>query len=606
MAKNKLFDLLDGYEQPLTEDGKPISGGKRFYVREISGSATKNTRKRSRSRFFDLVALLPKLFVYTKASVWGLAALTFGFSVLAVHFLGFYIGFFEKISAATLIMGAVFCALGIPLLFVDKPLPIMLQDSPLFDYIFFEFFCIQRVHRKSGEASIHPGAAVFFGLVGAGVSCFVPAEMVSVVLGCILFIAIAFGSPEFSYISSIISLPYLGLLPQARQIFCFMILLTALSFLRKVYAGKRVIHLEQYDLLITFFILLILISGIFIKGYESFAASGFLAVASLGYFLTSNVITNRRLADRAMNAVIVSTVPAAIGATISYCVKSASAGGFVRPAEQAVFESTAVFATVLIVATCFSFAHSIQTHAPIKKIPYSLSFVICLITLFVTGEAFAVGALILGGLSFVVFKLRGFWTAVFLPLLFILPFGIYLLPNDWLEALYAFIPSSSGYSEAVAALSSSLSAFGSNFLFGIGIGAESYALEMQGLGIAVENSGNLFLEIALEAGALSLILFLALIISRARHRTLYRVYVKDSVVKRSQPMVSMAFFSILFYGLFTYIWADESMFYLFFVVFGIESAMLRVCRRERDERVNYYALARSSESAAIDVGLEED
>ena len=129
---------------------------------------------------------------------------------------------------------------------------------------------------------------------------------------------------------------------------------------------------------------------------------------------------------------------------------------------------------------------------------------------------------------------------------------------------------------------------------------------MQGLGIAVENSGNLFLEIALEAGALSLILFLALIISRARHRTLYRVYVKDSVVKRSQPMVSMAFFSILFYGLFTYIWADESMFYLFFVVFGIESAMLRVCRRERDERVNYYALARSSESAAIDVGLEED
>ena len=47
------------------------------------------------------------------------------------------------------------------------------------------------------------------------------------------------------------------------------------------------------------------------------------------------------------------------------------------------------------------------------------------------------------------------------------------------------------------------------------------------------------------------------------------------------------------------------MFYLFFVVFGIESAMLRLSRRDRDERVLYYALARSNESAAIDVGLEE-
>ncbi len=606
MAKNKLLDLLNGYEQPLSDDGEPLPVGRRFYVREISGSATRNTRKHSKSRLYDLISLLPRLFIYTKASVYGLAALVFGFAVLAAQFLCFYLGVFSDISTATLVMGTVLCVFGVALLFVDKPLPIMLQDSPFFDFIFFEFFCIQRVHRKTGEASIHPAVAVFVGLLGAIISCFVPAEWISAVIGCLLFVVIAFGSPEFSYVASLIMLPYLGLFFAAKYVFCFVILLTAVSFLRKVYQGKRVIHFEQYDVLITALVVLILISGVFIKGFESFAASATLMVMSLGYFLTSNVITNRRLADRAMNAVVVSSVPASIIAIVSYAVKSVKAGEFVRPAESSVFASSSIFATLLIVAACFAVAHATQTHAPIKKISYYLSALVILSALFMSGEAFAVYALLLGGISFILFKIKGPAVAFALPLLFILPFGIYFLPNEFLERLFNFIPSSPGYTESISALFASLSAFGSNFLFGIGIGAESFVKEMQGAGIVLNNSGNLFLEIALEAGVLSLLIFLSLVITRTRHVAKYRIYVKDSVVRLSQPLVSMALFSLLLYGLFSYIWIDASMFYLFFVVFGIESAMLRLSRRDRDERILYYALARSNESAAIDVGLEDD
>lgn len=606
MAKNKLIDFFNGYEQPLSEEGEQLPIGKRFYVREISGSATRNTRRHSKSRIYDLISLLPRLFTYTKSSVYGLAALIFGFSVLAVHFLGFYLGVFADISTATLVMGAVFCVFGTGFLFVDKPLPIMLQDSPFFDFIFFEFFCIQRVHRKTGEASIHPAAAVLAGLFGAVISCFVPAEWISAVIGFLLFVLIAFGSPEFSYVASLITLPYLGLFPAAKYVFYFVILLTAVSFLRKVYQGKRVIYFEQYDALITALVVLILISGIFIKGVESFTASAVLMVMSLGYFLTSNVITNRRLADRAMNAVVVSSVPASIAAIVSYVVKSAKAGELVRPAEGSVLGSSSVFATLLIVAACFSVAHATQTHATVKKITYYLAALITVAVLFLTGETFALFAFVLGGISLVLFKIKGLLPLFLLPLLFILPFGIYLLPTELLEGLFDFIPSSPGYSESLAALLESLKSFGSNFLFGIGIGTESFVQEMQGKEILLNNSGNLFLELALEAGVLSLIVFVSLVVSRARHVAKYRIYVKGSVVKHSQPLVSMALFSLLFYGLFSYIWADTSMFYLFFVVFGIESAMLRLSRRDRDERVLYYALARSNESAAIDVGLEED
>ena len=606
MAKNKLLDFLNGYEQPLSEEGEPLPVGKRFYVREISGLATQNTKRHSKSRLYDLLSLLPRLFTYTKSSVYGLAALIFGFSVLAVHFLGFYLGIFGDISTATLVMGAVFCVFGTGLLFVDRPLPIMLQDSPFFDFIFFEFFCIQRVHRKTGEASFHPVAAVFVGLFGAVISCFVPAEWISAVIGFVLFVIIAFGSPEFSYVASLITIPYFGLFPAANYVFYFIVLLTAVSFLRKVYQGKRVIHFEQYDVLIAALVALILISGIFIKGVESFTASAVLVVMSLGYFLTSNVITNRRLADRAMNAVVVSSIPASIVAIVSYFVKSVKEGALVRPAEGSVLGSSSAFATLLIVAACFSVAHATQTHAAIKKVTYYLAALVTVTALFLTGETFALSALVLGGISLVLFKIRGPVPLFLLPLLFVLPLGIYLLPTELLEGLFDFIPSSPGYSESVAALLASIKAFGANFLFGIGIGAESFVQEMQGKEILLTNSGNLFLELALEAGVLSLIIFLYLLISRVRHAAKYRIYVKDSVVRRSQPLVSMALFSLLFYGLFSYIWADTSMFYLFFVVFGIESAMLRLSRRDRDERVLYYALARSNESAAIDVGLEED
>jgi hypothetical protein len=124
-------------------------------------------------------------------------------------------------------------------------------------------------------------------------------------------------------------------------------------------------------------------------------------------------------------------------------------------------------------------------------------------------------------------------------------------------------------------------------------------------GVTSANSGNLFIELALEFGVFALFAFVILIISRIRHRITYAQYVRASVVKHSQPIIAAAVCTLLFYGFFNYIFADYSMFYLFFVLFAIESAMLRVSRRARDERILYYEDSRSNESSSIDVSLTE-
>ncbi|MBR3806156.1 MAG: hypothetical protein IKJ13_04895 [Clostridia bacterium] len=606
MARSQFFDLINGYEAPMGEDGKPLPLGKRFYSRSLSGSATGRSKRRAASRIAEVFALISKLFTYTKAKVYGLASLTFGLAVLAVHFLGYYVGLFESISTATLVISAVFCIVGIPLLFIDKPLSIMLQDAPFFDFIFFEFFCIQRVYRKEGEASIHPVAALFAGLFGAVLSCFIPTEWIALVLGALLFVCVAFGSPEFSYVASILFLPFSGVLQGGYDVFCIIILLTAVSFLRKVYQGKRVIYFEKYDFLILVMIFCMLVSGIFIKGMESFAASAIFVIMSLGYFVTSNIITNRRLADRAMNAVVVSSVPVSIMAVVSFVAGIADRGEMVFPCEKAVFDSTDILATFLIVAICFSAAHSMQTHAIYKKLVYAVIFMLDLTALLLTGEIFALAALILGGASYFAFKLKRPFPVIVLILLFLLPLGFYFLPEKLISPLFKLVPSVAGYKEAVEVLFASFKLIGSHLFFGVGMGSESVATEMLTQGIIAENTGNLYLELVLEAGIFSLIAFVILMVTKIGHRMSYSLYIRSSVLRISYPIVAMASLALLFYGFFSYIWADASMFYLFFLVFGIESAMLRVSRRDNDERILYYVDARSVDSAAIDVDLEEE
>jgi hypothetical protein len=52
-----------------------------------------------------------------------------------------------------------------------------------------------------------------------------------------------------------------------------------------------------------------------------------------------------------------------------------------------------------------------------------------------------------------------------------------------------------------------------------------------------------------------------------------------------------------------YIWASADSFYLFFLVFGVGSATLRVIKRERDERILYYEHTKRVHSAAVDIEL---
>ena len=604
MARSHFIDLLDGYEEYT---GRTHSLGKRFFVREISGAMTQEKKRKATSGYAKLLAAFSRLITYTRARVWGAGVFAFGALVALLHLILFYLGIRDQVANSTIAVSISACIIGLVLMIFDKPVSVMLQENAFFDFIFFEFFCIQRVHRKSDESSIHIAVTITVGALLALLTYFVSPFYVALGILALLLTSITIHSPEFAYISSLLMLPYLSVIPSGKYVFGAVLILCTLSFARKASWGKRVISFEHYDALLFFMMLFIFLSGVFMQGVSSFAASLTLCFLTLGYFLTSSIITNRRLADRTMNAVVVSSVPLSIGAIFSYSLSSARLGTLAYPCEAGLFSSSSVFATFLLVAFFFSVAHTSQTHAPFKKIPYSITAVINFAAIFTTGEVFAVLALVLGAVYFLVTKIRR--TPLLITataIVFALPLLVLLLPSAWLERIYDFIPSTESLEAVKSTLLCSLSEILKNPFLGIGVGEDAFTSSMIPHGVTAPNSGNLLVEIALEMGVFTLFVFVILIVSRIRHRIVYTQYVRTSVVKHSQPIVASAVCALLFYGAFSYIFADFTMFYLFFVLFATESAMLRVSRKARDERILYYEDSRSNESSSIDVSLAED
>jgi hypothetical protein len=90
---------------------------------------------------------------------------------------------------------------------------------------------------------------------------------------------------------------------------------------------------------------------------------------------------------------------------------------------------------------------------------------------------------------------------------------------------------------------------------------------------------------------------------RLGHRANYLHYVKNSQTSAITRFAEVSVFCLLAYGTVNYIWSDMSMYYLFWCVFGIVSAAIRVAKKEHDDRVLYYEDNRTQDYSVIDVEI---
>jgi hypothetical protein len=600
MAKRTLKEFLSGYAE-----GGNDNPGKKFSVVAVTGSANRVTLTKFGKRAARFFERFTKLVSYTPARTYGAMLCVFGALSLALNFLKEYIGAREEMSLETLLFCTAFALISIPFMVSDKPLSIALQNNSVTDFIFFEFFCIRRMHKYATQKGIPPVFGVIIGAALAMLGALLPMKLASLCVAAMVYLFLTFLSPEFSFFSMFIIMPYLSF--DTHGVFlAIMVAVTLISYVRKVISGKRVFYFEQYDLLLFVMLFCILISGIFVKGVESFISSIVMILLGMGYVLASSLVTNRRLADCLIHSVIISSVPVSFIAVIESVRTIVKHGLSSLTGASATFDSPKTLAIFLLVALTFSMYFIDVHHKGYKRLFYALIFIVNFAALLSTLSFWAIVVVIIGWFVYLMQKTRH-GSGLFMLLFALFAYAILFLPKEYIDVLSRNeILDLLGFSDAIGRWQISMSMLRDNFALGVGIGSDSFIKEIHNYvsDFAYPNSGNFLLELACEAGVISLCAFLLIYFVRVRHRGIYHPYVKNSGVRKISIYTNVITVMLMMYGVFNYIWADMTMYYLFWCVFGLGSATLRVAKNEFDEDAVYFRDGSTTDASSIDIAIK--
>ena len=600
MAKGRLIDLVRGYVSSDVDHN-----GKKFYVNTVTGSSGATSVTRFGRMFTHFCDRATNLISYTETRIYGSFFTILGLLSLVVSFVKDYLGYYESgIPLSSLIVSIVVALLGIPFLFSDKPLAIVVQDIPLTDFIFFEFFCIRRMHRYNKERGIHLAVAIVVGILLSALTIAVPVWIIAAVLGVFVYLFLTFLSPEFSFFSIFLAMPYLSF--DSNGIFlAVMVAITLVSYGRKVKLGKRVYFFEQYDFSLAVMLLCILVSGIFVKGVESFVSSVVMILLGMGYVLASSLVTNRRLADCLINVIIISSIPVSFiaiaeSAQFIYFNSYAAFEG-----ATATFEKPHILAIFLLISSALSIYFVNAARSKTSKLLYFSTFLVTFVALFFTKSLWAYVAALFGLIAYGILKLRRGWR-VLLSFITAVPYAALFLPAEYMDIVINHpLAVQFGISESMIVWRTSIAMLRNNLFLGIGIGEECFVEEISKYTDAtgIFSSGNFLLEIACEAGIISLCAFMLILLVRLKHRAIYRPYIRTSQVSALSEITTVSVIMLMVYGVFNYIWADMTMYYLFWCVFGLGSAVLRISKQEFDDRVAYFSDGSAEDSSSIDITI---
>ena len=605
MAFKDIKELVFGYEERSEH-------GARFKTLHLTGSITK-TRHRSVRRTINLSNALLDTFAYTSTRSYGLFLISFGLLSFIVHSIKNYtLG--EQMPLYVIISSVIILLLGIPLVCIDKQFAIALQDFALTDAIFFEFFCLKRIHRIDPNARradgkalrlIRPYVALILGLLCASFTAIIPMWAIMLAIGGAVYLFLTFVSPEFSFFATILAMPYLSFFDFSDFLLASLVGLTFLSFVVKVALGKRVYCFEQYDLLLALFLAFVLISGIFVKGIASFGASLVLILFAMGYVLTSSLISNRRIADCVINAIIMSAVPVSVYSLVLAIISFAKNDWKSFNPVDATFDTPDSLAVYLLVAAVFAVYYALVRTAPGRKLTYTLLFVLIFLALLTTASIWALLAGLFGVFAYLATRLKRSGP-IAVGIISLVPSVLLFLGRDLLVRLDKFpFVSNLGLPALAEQWDASFKMLLDNLWVGVGIGSDSFKSEIIFYSDKVYNdSGNLLLEIGCQAGVLALAAFILMMLARLIHRVAYRRQAANSAVKHLCSFSSVAMCVLLAFGAVNYLWSDLHLNFLFWCVFGIGGASLRVAKREQDDRIGYFADGRSLESSSIDVDIE--
>ena len=562
------------------------------YGKEISGFASSSMRHPIIAGIGRMTGGLVKRLLYTSTKVYGYFLESFGVVSLLLHLAKYYFQDNPEVRLSTLIISAILALVGIPLIFIDKPLCLALQNFSFTDYLLFEFFSIKRMRGEDSVKALHTPVGIIVGLIPAALAFFFPIEYVLIVIAAVLVATVSIVSPEFLLISVVMAIPYVKFLPYGEMTLAAAVLLLLISFLRKVMLGKRVMMVGLTDLFVVLFVLSIIGFGVIGGGGESTYDSWVIAILALGYFPAANIIVNRRLADCCANAFIIAALPASLVAFIKFIISCIS--GAAAPSAS-VMEETYQLAAFLLVAAALCIYY-IAVGRAVTKAVYSVILVILFAGVFATWCAPVLIVLPLSAIAFLLVR-RTKLPCELLVIICALPLLIFFLPSDVLYTVSTFFKMDVPLGEMKGRLISSFGLFTENVIMGLGADAAAR-------GDGETNYFNLLLGIGCRFGVFALVALVLLLLFKLRRVSVYSRYLQYSSLEALSSFTLLAVFSVFTLGLFYDVTAASELYFVIFVILGMNTASLRVSKKEYDDMLGYFGDNRGSYSSVADITLK--
>ena len=466
-----------------------------------------------------------------------------------------------------------------------------LSDSRILSFLLFDLLGIRREAllpkgkpMGRGDASFLLGVAA--GILGALTSP--PAMLLLFPLAALAYAVLLL--PESGVVLILLILPFFS----AATVGLLTVYVT-LAWLLKLVRGKRTFATASPDVAaLCFAVVLFFGGGISVTPIESLRAAAVMITMMAGYFITVNLIRTTEWVARCGKALLLSFGITALAGVLQYLLGFAPAKWLdaslltVIPGRTvSFFENPNVLAEFLILGLPFAVTAVRLSRPGDRRMAHVLLVLLSLACLLFTwsrgGWLGAIAALLL----LFLLTSRAVVAKLFCGLL-LLPAALALLPNSiTARFLSSFSLTDTSLAYRFDIWNSVDGLLSDCFAGGIGVGEAAfrrvYPLYSLSAIEAAPHTHNLYTQIAVSVGFTGLFVFLAFLFVFLRHYASYTVTGRgdDARLRLTAAAGFSAVVGFLTMGMADYVWYNNRILLLFWMVLGLTSAAIRSGARER-------------------------
>ena len=602
------------------EDEVPLQEKKPEGMDDVGIYDEKTLPRSFRDRFasaFDNSVLIQWLsgfknrFLYTPLVTYGVMVFGFALFMLLSQTLKLFLSLIQSSFALLssfsaddnvlvityMVVAVVLMTVSLTLMFAKKgSLISFLDESSIGGFFMRHFAGIRSISIQKKILKRHNGKAFISGMCLGLLTFFVPPWLLFSFFGLAAFVAVVMNIPEFGLVFLFFVLPFLSFMEHPTYAAVAISLLILFSLFVKMLRGKRSLRFEPADLYALLFLVLVFFGGIFTYGgVESFRSALVFCILGFMYFAVTGLVKNEEWLKRVLCALMASSCIVSFVGIAEWVLNkqsklwqdnevfSALAGRVVS-----FWQNPNVLACYLIVAFFISFGCFIGVKNKKIKFLAFVSFWLSAVCLLLTWS-------------------RGAWVSVMLVLIVMIlilsyksiPWVIMLvagsvaafffLPDVFVQrvsSIVSFSDSSVLYRINIWKGCSAL--LRSCYMTGIGVGetafAEAYGdFALSGIESA-PHAHNLFLQITIELGIAGLIVFSILLLMLVRSAfTLFRRRSFGHFSSVAGLVCLSALMALLLNGVTDYIWYNNRIYLLFWLVAGLITAIRRIGMHKLEE-----------------------